>query len=340
MPRAANQARNVDSLEQPATAGRPSYIKATASADLSSQTDDPIEFYSLARSSIYKRVGYFAARPVLSWWWRRHLRHLRDLPKLRLVLRQRGFPLEARHAWLNRWARIRERSVLIMGAGSGWEALDWVRFQPSLLFAVDAYPFFAAWGRVAARMGDRGPKCQFVVSELEQLPLHANTIDCAVSDAVFEHCRDLPRVLRELYRVLKPDAYCYAAYGPLWYCFGGDHFSGRGGVEHGYNHIALPNTDYETYVRRHTSDRENAQSGPRYVSLDLFSKLSTTDYLQHFDRAGFCLEAVALELCSKALMFNHLYPERVADILKQYPKLCYDDLIIKGHYVILRKPAN
>ena len=176
----------------------------------------------------------------------------------------------------------------------------------------------------------------FAVSGLETLPFAHGSFDLAVSDAVFEHCKDLETVLTETKRVLRPGGFVYATYGPMWFCLGGDHFSGRGGLTNGYNHIELDSDDYQKYFREMLVAEEDAQSGGRYVELDLFSKLKTAEYLDIFNRCGFRVIDLILEVEPLALQFRKEFPERFNGILRKYPwVLCRGSCIDQGNFVIL-----
>jgi SAM-dependent methyltransferase len=169
------------------------------------------------------------------------------------------------------------------------------------------------------------------------MPIRSAYVDVVVNDAVFEHCRDLEAVLQETHRLLKPGGYLYATYGPLWFCFGGDHFSGRGGLVYGYHHLQDDRAAYARYFQEQRLNDEDAQSGGRYVLLDLFSKLATKDYLDLYEKTGFEMVDLILEVSKNAVSFCAKWPDRVEALLKSYPRLCRDDLIIKTHLIILRK---
>lgn len=48
-----------------------------------------------------------------------------------------------------------------------------------------------------------------VVGNAERLPFASGSVDVVISNAVFEHVRDLPAVVAEIERVLKPGGYVY-----------------------------------------------------------------------------------------------------------------------------------
>jgi SAM-dependent methyltransferase len=158
---------------------------------------------------------------------------------------------------------------------------------------------------------------------------------------VLEHCRDLNSVLAESRRLLRPGGSFYAAYGPLWFGPGGDHFSGRDGLESIYNHLVLDEGDYGAYVKSHLQPREDFQSGGRYVELDLFSRLTTRGYLAAFEGAGFIRDGLVVELSPDALSYRRRFPERWQALMARLDGQCdTDDLIIKANFVRLLKPGG
>src|SRR2546426_724727 len=170
---------------------------------------------------------------------------------------------------------------------------------------------------------------------LTALPFTNGAFDAAASDAVFEHCRDLDAVLAETVRVLRPGGYVYATYGPLWYCWGGDHFSGVGGLEYGYSHVERSGREYDEYVAAFVSAEADAQGGARYVALDLFSRLTTQQYLDAFARASLTVVDLRLEISAQAVAFRRRWPDRAAMIARRWG-ITPDDLVVKAKFGILR----
>lgn len=181
--------------------------------------------------------------------------------------------------------------------------------------------------------------------EFHVAPLHALTfldrqsIDLCVSDAVFEHVQNLPAVMLETSRVLKPGGLVYAAYGPLWYCAGGDHFA-RGGLENVFNHVLLEPEAYKRYFDDHKQAKEGFQSGGRYVELDLFSRLKTSEYLGIYQDCGFEIDSLIFELSSWALRFKKQYPKLFDQLRVRNSHCTDDDFIIKANFVRLRKAVE
>lgn len=296
------------------------------------------------RRSAVKRAVYSVLRPFLSARAARHLSpaFLRDV-RPDTVLFTRGAPEEWRRRWGARHVALRDATVLVQGTGTGWDAFAWAELKPRRVIATDLYAFDRSWAQIAAECRDRfGVAVEFRQAALEDHGfLAAGSVDLCASAAVLEHCRDLPSVLAESMRLLRPGGTLYAAYGPLWFAPGGDHFSGRDGLASVYNHLALDKNAYHAYVTANLQAREDFQSGGRYIELDLFSRLATRGYLAAFAEAGFVRDGLVVELSPDALAYRKRYPDRWRALLARLDGQCdEDDLIVKGNIVRLVKPAG
>lgn len=291
------------------------------------------------RTSGPKRAAHWMIRAAGSAGHARRLRTHVPRYEPDLVIGARGFSIDARRRWATSDVSVRDATVLVQGTGSGWDVLGWARLGPKRIVAVDLFAF-DSWPAVADYCGAqyRVPVDFFASSLTDLSAIDDASVDICVSDAVLEHCTDLDAVLRESHRVLVPDGRLYASYGPLWFGPGGDHFSGRGGLEHIYAHVALDPDSYGAYFDAHREAVEDFQSGGRYVELDLFSKLTTGEYLAAMETAGFEREALVLEIGPEAVKFRDLYPDRFARLLHRYDGRCVaDDFLVKGNVVRLRK---
>jgi SAM-dependent methyltransferase len=310
------------------------------SVDVSFEVINWRDQFTASRTGLPRQLAYALTRPYLSLEARRWLTRttLRKVKPWR-VFREFGFPVEARRRWALAGSNVRNASLLVQGTGSGWDVLTWARFRPRRIVATDLYKF-DAWDQIARYCAETWQvTCEFRQAPLENHSfLKDGEIDICVSDAVFEHCRDLNAVLAESHRVLKPGGRLYAGYGPLWFCAGGDHYSGRGGLVTAYNHVALPPAAYKAYVEEYRRSTEGFQDGYRYVELDLFSKLTTTEYLARFREAGFDVDAVVLELNSEALTFRSSFPQQFNAVIDATRGRCSsDDLVIKANLVRLTR---
>jgi SAM-dependent methyltransferase len=199
-----------------------------------------------------KRIIYFFLRPLYSQRYSRFLTpETIEKCRPRWVLGSRGMPLETRRRWAAKYlANIREATLLVQGTGSGWDVISWARLRPRRIIATDMFPFEESWQEITRYCWDRyRVPVEFGTGNLEDHGfIDSGAIHFIAADAVYEHCRDLPRVMRESYRLLRPGGYLYASYGPLYFCAGGDHLSGLGGLHHCYNHLRLEQAAYRRYL--------------------------------------------------------------------------------------------
>jgi len=304
------------------------------------RVNDWLEQFEGHRSSLVKQIAYAALRPLLHLEARRWLSDtIVSAGAPVTVLRERGFPIESRRRWALAGLDVSNSVILVQGTGSGWDVLTWARLRPKRIIATDLFAF-DAWAEISRYAAAKWHvACEFHQAPLEDHAFLADgSIDACVSDAVFEHCRNLDAVLAETRRVLKPGGRLYAAYGPLWFSPGGDHYSGRGGPHTLYNHLLLPTVEYKAYVESQQQDVEDFQNGYRYIELDLFSRMTTGDYLRAYHNRGFAVDELILELSSTGLRFRTMFPEQYERLLEALSGKCVpDDLIVKANLVKLTR---
>ena len=255
------------------------------------------------------------------------------------VLPEQGFPLESRRRWATNYQSLYGKTILVQGTGTGWDVVSWARISPPKLSQQIYFPSMISWNEISTYCRQCfDVDVRFYQSPLEdQSFLEDESIDLCASDAVYEHCKNLPQVILETKRILKSDGYVYATYGPLWFCASGDHFD-RGGLENAYNHLLLEENAYKEYVNSYREANEDFQSGSRYIEIGLFSYLTTSEYLEIFRNAGFVLDDLILEVSSQASNFLRKFPERFKEIEKKYEDRCKrDDFLIKANFVQLKK---
>lgn len=95
--------------------------------------------------------------------------------------------------------------VLDVGTGPGGLAAEIARRCGSCrVIGVDLAPEMLATAEERAREAGVADRTDFVVADAAALPLGDGSIDAAVSTLSLHHWRDVPAVLRELHRVVRP----------------------------------------------------------------------------------------------------------------------------------------
>ncbi|MBD2061871.1 class I SAM-dependent methyltransferase [Funiculus sociatus GB2-A5] len=258
---------------------------------------------------------------------------------INLVLPAKGMSTLAKRHWVDRYLKIQNSRLLVIGCGTAWDFGSYLRFKPKEIVGIDLYNFEGCWQKVQAYVNKAGlqTKVSFHQADIAELnPKNMGEFDIICSDAVFEHCRDLENVLKTLYNLLRRQGVMYASYGPLWYCWNGDHFSGRDRIEEGYNHLLLDPVAYKDYYYTHLRDADfELQNGGRYIELDLFSKLSSREYFDLYNQVGFRIKSVIVDFHVKAnsLRSTPLFKQ----LIFKFPHLTADDFLIRGHLIILGK---
>jgi SAM-dependent methyltransferase len=293
-------------------------------------------------AGLFKRAVYCIIRPLLSLKYSRYLSpQAIQAYHPRFCLGPRGLPLESRRAWGSKYLKhVREALVLVQGTGTGWDVISWAKLRPRRIIATDMFPFEDSWEDISRYCYDTyNVRVDFRLSAIEDVSFLENgSVDFIASDAVYEHCRDLPEVMRESFRILKPGGCIYASYGPLYFCAGGDHFSGRGGLENCFNHLGLDPEAYERYIETYREEIEDYQGGARYIELKLFSYLTTRQYIDIYRAAGFVVKESILEISPEALRFKEVFPDKFDFIVdKNKDQCCEDDLLIKVNLIVLQK---
>jgi SAM-dependent methyltransferase len=206
---------------------------------------------------------------------------------------------------LNRLHPIRGTRILVIGCGTGRDLASWIAYRPKELLAVDYFRYDRAWTELTARYGNL---LRFSQADATNLNFsRACSFDIVGSDAVLEHLTNVPAAAAEAYRVLKPGGTFYAAFGPLWHCWGGDHFSGWDAASNGYNHIVLDEAQYKRYQSLAGEYVHSEHDGRTWIRSGLFSYLRVNEYLQLIQDAGFLLRHIGIVIeprASKCLKHN------------------------------------
>jgi SAM-dependent methyltransferase len=113
---------------------------------------------------------------------------------------------------------------LDLGCGVGALTTDLVRLgaQRAIGIDPDANRIRVARLAAAAFHPDLADRVEYRAATIQQLEGRA-TFDVVVSRDTFEHIHDLPAMLREVARLLRPDGRFYVGFGPLYRSPFGDH---------------------------------------------------------------------------------------------------------------------
>ncbi len=250
---------------------------------------------------------------------------------------QRGNDYERHRRRVSRLFPLKGARLLVAGCGTGRDLESWVAMGPSQVSAVDWFRHDRAWSLWQDRFLLSAPRTaiQFMQGDLAHMTSIADaSCDVVGSDAVFEHLRDLPSVLKEFRRVLRPGGLVYATFGPLWYGWGGDHVSGHDRVESGFNHLVLSRDDWLQYVDAAQTGDHSEHDGRTWIRHDLFSRLRPTEYLECLAHAGFQREFVSAIIDPRALRALQFSPDLRSTLLRSHR---LHDLLVCGMTVIARR---
>lgn len=113
--------------------------------------------------------------------------------------------------------RLRPDRILDVGAGTGYCAAQLLnKYAHARIIAVDmAQPMLVrAQQRLSFWQRLRG-RCQFIVGDIECLPLANNSVDMIISNLTLQWCNDLPGAFAEFERILTPGgALFFTTFGP------------------------------------------------------------------------------------------------------------------------------
>lgn len=240
-----------------------------------------------------KRLVRAYLYPLYIWWNHRRLKARYGDPQIDADLYlwgQRGNDYERHRRRVARFVPIPSARILVAGCGTGRDVESWVRLHPKGVVGLDLFSYRRAWDMWQSRFRTVAPgvEVNFAQGNLEDLGQFPEaSFDLVSSDAVFEHVRDIPKVLAQFHRILKPGGVLYATFGPLWYGWGGDHVSGYDSVLSGFNHLTLKEAVYLRYLDGLGQQEHSEHDGRTWIDNDLFSRLKPVQYLQYLDEAGF-----------------------------------------------------
>ena len=250
---------------------------------------------------------------------------------------QRGNDYERQRQRVNKTLSLKDKDILVAGCGTGRDIESWVKMAPRKVVGLDWFSYERAWEMWRKRLAVIAPKVnvEFAQGDLSRLEeIQTSSFDVVGSDAVFEHIQDMPAVLKQLHRILRPGGILYATFGPLWYSWGGDHVSGYDSIESGFNHLLLDDAEWRSYLDKVGDQAHSEHDGRTWIEHDLFSHLRPVEYLEHLQRAGFERQFVSAIIDPRAVDVLNKCPGKAKHLLSDHSQL---DLVVTGMTVILQR---
>lgn len=177
----------------------------------------------------------------------------------------------------------------------------------------------------------------FKQATLEELPFDDGIFDLTFSSAVLEHIRNPAKAIKEINRVTRTGGYSWHRFGPLYFCFSGDHCIDVYGLEHGYDHILKDEHEYRLMIgdKKFFSEHSADPLCYGWAALNQFSYYTPEEYLGLFEKY-FKIEHLLIIISTEGMAFRSKYPLRWEELLKN-TGLNEADLLIRSIIVILKK---
>lgn len=298
----------------------------------------PEKFIFSAKESRIKLAVRKYIYPVINTastiYYSKKLKYNSFTPDL-ILYDQRGNDYARHRRRISKYIDLRNKNMLVAGCGSGKDLISWLPYELDSIVGIDLFNYEKSWNKIKSHYRDNNSKTKLSFAQNDLSNLHqieSSSIDLITSDAVFEHLVQLDVVLKEFKRILKPGGILYSTFGPLWFCWGGDHVSGFDKVENGYNHLILDKDKYFEYLDTMGPYQHNEDDGRTWIKNELFSYLKPDEYINSLTSQGFKKEFVGVILDPRA--FECLAKTEVESILKDTTK---SDLVTSGMTIIYRK---
>ncbi len=298
-----------------------------------------IRAYSL-RDTIRDYYDQIIRRPFYSLIYKNFFKYQKY--QINLTLPSKGFSTLARRKKLNNIKKIQNMSILNIGCGNAFDYHMWFKFKPKKIVGIDVLNYNNSWRQVKkfVKQENIQTKIEFYRKDFNKFNYNEK-FDFVVSDAVFEHCKDFLGIIRNISKFLKKGGILYSSYGgPMWLTYGGDHFSGRDDINHGFNHLLLSKKKYGIYFNKNvgTLDYELNEGGGGGVLVqeDLFSKLNGNEYMKILKKF-FSPIITYSEFCPigyKLMKKNFLLKKK---LLKKNPSIPVENYYLKTHIIYFKK---
>ncbi|MDW8106433.1 MAG: methyltransferase domain-containing protein [Armatimonadota bacterium] len=239
-----------------------------------------------------------------------------------------------RGAWENPrfWSRLggqpdlSGKKVLDLGCGHGSLCIDMARAGAARVVGVDINERLIRFANANLQRNfpELADRVAFYCLDIAQLDEY--DFDLMTSKDTFEHVMDLPTVLAEMYRRLKPGGRLYAAIGPLWNSPFGDHDTIKRliGINLPWAHLIVPDR-----LALNATAKRIGRPLESYRDLGM-NMLSFREYKRIIYSSGFEVEFFRPN-CSKHPVV------RLFDLLRHLPLV--GEYFVNNLYCILRKPA-
>ena len=261
--------------------------------------------------------------------------------KIDLVLPAKGFSDLARKKKLNSIKNINRSKILNIGCGNGIDIISWIKFKPSFIEAIDLMNYSQSWNKIEKYLKKKNIQTKVSFKQKNIININQKKkFDFIVSDAVFEHLSEFDKCIRICSKLLKKNGIIYASYGPLWYNYGGDHFSGRDKFINGFNHIILDKKKYLNYFNKNFRSIKHEikfhGSAGLFVAKNLFSKLRGQDYINIFKKYNLKVKFLAVEFCP--LGYELIKNKGIkSKIFLKNKNINIEDCYLKSHIIYLQK---
>jgi ubiquinone/menaquinone biosynthesis C-methylase UbiE len=291
-----------------------------------------------ARATVVKRLAGAAALRLRQRAIRRTLRCSLSFDYDLLCLGER-FGIETSQAVLFQLMRKTPEAVLLPGCYlAGEDVQFWLRRGVKRLDGIDVYSLNKRWQQILPELrGHYSGAVHFQQASIEALPFRSETFDLVASAAVLEHVRNLPAMVAETARVLRPGGYAWHEFGPLYFSYGGDHCSAAYGESEAYGHILLDESAYQARINDQVFfDSHSDPNLPFWARKDQFSFATAGEYLRLFNER-FSIKHLVVKISPEALTFRDRHPKQWRQMIEA--GVSEEDLIIKSLGVILRLPV-
>jgi SAM-dependent methyltransferase len=291
------------------------------------RTPDDFVFKNISVKERYKRYARAILYPILNFINNRLVWKRYSTPSFRpdmWLTDMRGNDENRNRARVNRAHNIKGSRILVIGCGLGRELESWLVYEPEYIMGIDLFNYTSAWEVHRQEFEQRYPLTKVNFGQIDILTddlSDLGTFDIIASDAVLEHVTDLDLMIVQLKVLMTKSCIFYAAFGPLWYTWGGDHVSGYDELSAGYNHLLLKESEWLAYARNSEQNHSDAEEGNHWIDEGLFSKLRPAEYLEALDGGGLKRISVIAIHDRRAAQFERKCHEDFKTLLDQHSRL-------------------